>query len=242
MENTYSESYQVRLSQCDHRGRLSPSAALDLFMNLAGAHAERLGNGVAALRERGKFWVALKTRLELTRQPELDERVAAETWPEAAGRMLCARNYLLRAGEETLLAGRTEWTILDTEGRLCNVREVYPGGMVFRTDRAVETPFYRFARDFAEPVFAEYRVRSTDVDLVGHMNNVAYLRMLLGLYGTAELDARPLRAVELHYRNAAHEGDRLLIRRREAEGAAEYRVEQRDGGLVLLARVENGKG
>ena len=240
MEHTYTEIQKIRLSQCDHRGRLGPASALDLFMDLAGAHAAYLGNGVAALRARGKFWVALKTRLELSRQPELDELVEAETWPEAAGRMLCARNYLLRAGKEVLIAGRTEWTILDRSGRLCNVREVYPEGMVFRTDRAVETPFFRFAREFAEPVFAEYRVRSTDVDLVGHMNNVAYLRLLLGLYSMAELDDRPLRAIELHYRNAAHEGDRLLIRRREADRAEEYRVEQPNGGLVLLARVEKG--
>ena len=241
MENIYTAPLEIRFSQCDHSGRLGAEQAFLLCMDLAGTHAARLGCGVGQLAERGLHWVAVKTLLRLHRVPALGELCTASTWPEAPGRVRNCRNYLLRAGDETLLAARTEWAVLDEAGRLQPVRPLYDPDMCFETARALEQPFHRFAGAFPDAPGAEYRVRSTDIDLAGHMNNAAYVRMLLGLYSTAELDARPLRELELHYRAAAREGDRLLLRRRAVEGGTELQAAAPEGPVILLAYLaQNG--
>lgn len=235
MENIYTAPLEIRFSQCDHSGRLGAEQAFLLCMDLAGIHAARLGCGVGQLAERGLHWVAVKTLLRLRRAPALGELCTASTWPEAPGRVRNCRNYLLRAGDETLLAARTEWAVLDGTGRLQPVRPLYDPDMCFETARALEQPFHRFAGAFPDAPGAEYRVRSTDIDLAGHMNNAAYVRMLLGLYATAELDA--LRELEFHYRASSREGETLRLFRRETEAGTEYRAANAADETVLLARL-----
>ena len=240
MDNTLTQSFAVRTSQCDHQGRLGIAATLDCFMDIATVHSELLGCGIPALRAKGRFWVAVKTRLRLYRQPALGEICDCETWPEAPGLRKSERDYLLRVGDELVAAGRNEWTILDRgTGGPCAMREgVYPENLPLRTDAAMEGSYHRFLGPFPEEPFAEYQIRSTDIDLAGHMNNVAYLRMLLGCISTAEQNAHPLREAELHYRASAYEGQTLLLRRRPGPRGMEYQAALPDGTLILLARLE----
>lgn len=149
--------------------------------------------------------------------------------------MRSCRDYLLRAGDEVLLAARTEWAVLDTSGHLQPVRALYDPALRYETALALEAPFHRFAGAFPDAPCAEYRVRSTDIDLAGHMNNAAYVWMLLGLYATAELDA--LRELELHYRAPSREGETLRLYRRETEAGTEYRAVGAAEETVLLARL-----
>ena len=239
MNEIYEKPVTIRMSQCDFSGRLGPSQALDLCMDLAGEHAAVLGNGVPAMRDRGLFWVAVKTLLRFGRMPGIGETVTLRTWPETPGRMRCDRDYLLLAGDEVLLEGRTEWTVLDAAtGGLHAMRDgVYAPDQTYSAARALDGPFHRFTGAFEGEPFARYTVKSTDVDLAGHMNNVAYLRMLLSLQSIAARAAHPLREVELHYRSACYEGNELLLRRRAADGAEELQAARADGEVILLARA-----
>ena len=240
LENQLRKELTVFASHCDSTSRLSVPGAFDLCMDLAGEHAEALGNGIGSMMERGLFWVAVKTKLRFFRRPALLERVTAVTWPEPPGRMRGNRDYVLSAGGETLMAGKTEWTILDTaNGGLRSPREgIYGPGMVFCAETCCPEPFHRFRDGFDAPPFAAYTVRSTDIDMGGHMNNVAYVRMLCGLFSVAEWNAMDPKEVEVHYRAQAHEGDTLLLQKRAAEdGAIELRAAPEDGATVLLARI-----
>ncbi|MBR1659529.1 MAG: hypothetical protein IJ705_04360 [Oscillospiraceae bacterium] len=227
----------ITASQCDHTMRLGVPQSFELCMDLAGEHAEALGNGIVSMMERGLFWVAVKTRLRLFRRPGILETVQAETWPEAPGRLRGDRDYVLRSGGETLLAAKTEWTILNTEsGGLWSPREgIYAPEMKFCAERCCPEPYHRFTEQEGWAPFADYTVRSTDIDMGGHMNNAAYVRMLAGLFSTQERSARELREAEVHYRASCYEGETLRIERRDVGGALEMRasVEER---LVLLAR------
>lgn len=237
MDSVYTAPLEIRFSQCDHSGHLGLDHACSLCMDLAGAHAALLGCGVAQLARQGRWWVAVKTLLRLERRPALGQLCQASTWPEPPGRVSSCRDYLLQCGDETLLRARTEWAVLDGAGRLQAARELYAPELRFAPERALDRPFRRFPGTFPDPPFADYRVRSTDIDLAGHMNNAAYVRMLLGLFSTAELDAQPLRELELHYRAAAYEGETLLLRRRDTPEGLELEATKPAGEAVLLARL-----
>ena len=53
-----------------------------------------------------------------------------------------------------------------------------------------------------------------------HMNNAAYVRMFASRFSVAEREAWPVREMEIHYRYACYEGQRLLLRKREGDGGA----------------------
>ena len=218
----------VPTSRCDSGMRLGIPQTFELFMDLAEEHAEALGNGVAAMMDRGLFWVAVKTKIFFLRRPGLAEAVSAETWPEAPGRMRGDRDYVLRGGDGgVLVRGKTEWTILNTRsGGLRSPRDgIYAPALEFCPERCCPEPYRRFTEGAAWEAFADYRVRSTDIDMGGHMNNAAYVRMLAGLFSTAQRQALAPREVEIHYRDPCYEGDALCIFRRSVgDGALELRA------------------
>lgn len=227
MQSVLKKDWTILASDCDAGGKLGVVQTFDIFMDLAAEHAETLDNGIHAMMARGLYWTAVKTRSRFLRRPELMERIEISTWPEAPGRLRNDRHYLFTQGDEVLVTGKTEWTVVDFKnGGLHSPRElIYPEALEFSAERADGDPFHRFRDGAPWEAFGEYTVRSTDIDLGGHMNNVAYVRMLAGRFTVAEWAALPLREAEMHYRASCYEGDVLALQKRTAEdGATELRA------------------
>ncbi len=233
----------IQASDCDSSARLGVVETFSMFMDLAGLHAEQLGNGLFSMRDRGLFWAAVKTRVRFFRRPAMMELVTAETWPEPPGRLRQVRDYLIRSPRgEVLAAGKTEWTILDQErGGLYPVREgIYPSALEYSAAQVLPEPFYRFTERFDAPPFARYTVRSTDIDMGRHMNNVAYVRMLAGLFSTEVREHNPIRELEIHYRSACYEGDVLSLCQKDTgdRSLALRAAAGEDDRTVVLARAQ----
>lgn len=240
MQSVLKKDYIILAGDCDASGKLGIPRAFDIFMDIASENAEALGNGIGAMMARGLYWTAVKTRLRFHRRPGLMERVAVSTWPEAPGRLRNDRHYLLTQGDETLVTGKTEWAIVDFKnGGLHSPRElVYPEAVEFSAERPDNSPFHRFRDGAPWEASGSYTVRSTDIDLGGHMNNVAYIRMIAGLFRVSDWNALPLREVEAHYRASCYEGDTLTLQKRAAEdGAVELRALSGED-LIFLARLK----
>lgn len=240
MQSVLKKDYTVLASDCDGSGRLGVPQAFDIFMDIASENAEALDNGIPAMMARGLYWTAVRTRARFYRRPELMERITVSTWPEAPGRLRNNRQYLFTKGDEVLVTGKTEWTIVDFKnGGLYSPRElIYHEAVEFSAERADADPFHRFTDGMPWEALGDYTVRSTDIDLGGHMNNVAYVRMIAGLFRAQEWNALPLREVETHYRASCYEGDALTLQQRTAEdGAMELRALS-GGEQVFLARLK----
>ena len=238
MQQIMEQALDLAPSLCDAEGLLGVPAAFRVFMDAAGTHAERLGIGLAAMRERALFWLTVRTRIVFHERPAMGETVTLRTWPEKPGALRCNRSYTLSRGEKTLLRARTEWAVLHTgTGALTPAAGLFPAELAFDLPSACPEPFARIPDRFgdAEP-FAEYRVRSTDIDVGGHMNNAAYLRALFGAFPNAELAALPIRTVDAHFRAACFEGETLRFFRRGEEGLLDLRA-ARDGQTALLVRI-----
>ncbi len=239
MENRLTKKLKIPASDCDHTSRLSVPDAFALFQDIATEHAMALGIGAPDLAPRHLFWLAVRTKVKFLRRPAMNEAAELETWPEPAERVRCNRDYRLTAADgEELVLGKTEWAIVNTEtGQLRRGTEVFPEGLTFRTDAVWPEPFARLRDDFGdEPVFARYTVRSTDIDLGGHMNNVAYVRCLAGAFSTGEWDALDVKELEVHFKAPCYEGEELAVQRRIGDGAVEFRMSA-GGRTVVLARM-----
>ena len=232
---------KIPLSLCDRTGRLSVPGVFSLFMDMASEHAESLGIGFAPMSERHLFWLTVRTRVRLRRLPALGESVTLTTWPEKAGTLRCDRDYTLAAGEELLAAGKTEWAVLNIDtGRPHPMKDVYPEALaaILTDDTVWADPFARIREDFSGgESFGTYVVRSTDIDVGGHMNNAAYPRMLLGAFSSRELEERRIREMELCFRAPCYEGEELTLRRRAIDGGLEAAAFRPDGKAALLARL-----
>lgn len=231
--------WTVPLSACDHLEKLGYADAFAAFQDLAVLHAEQLGVGLRAMQSRGLFWLTVKTRVRFTERPGLLDRVTLHTHPLLPDRLRSVREYRMERDGRTLVQGKTEWAVLETQsGKLHRIDDVFPPEVAPVREPEFDGAFARIGEDFSGArLLGTHRVCSSDVDLGQHMNNVAYLRRFLGLFSTRELDALPIREIELHFRSACHEGDELRCFVRDTEEGMEFAAFSAAERPALLGRI-----
>ena len=239
MSSTYLRKLTVLPSMCDGEGRLGVPNAFALFMDIATEHAEALGIGMKDLMPRDLFWLTVRTKLSFHRRPAITEQAEAATWPEPPERSRCNRDYVLRQGDELLIEGKTEWMVMNMRtGRLHPADAVFPQGLELPEDRVLPGPYMRLDEGFedAEDLGA-YTVRSTDIDVGGHMNNAAYVRAIAGTFSSREWRALDIREMEVAFRAPCYEGETLRVQRRHTDPGVEIKL-SRDNKTIALARIQ----
>jgi len=225
MDYVFQKEYPILPSVCDASGRLSYPGAFECFMDIATQHADVLGVGLRDLSPKNLYWLTVKTKIVFLRRPEMGETAALMTWPEVPGRIRCMRSYEMKQGDEPLLCGKTEWAVVNTAtGRMIPASEVFPNGNLFRQYSACGDAFTVIPDHFddAEPC-ASYTVRSTDIDVGGHMNNAAYVRAIAGLFSAKAWQEMNIREMEVAFRAPCFEGNALMAQKRRNGDAIEIR-------------------
>ena len=238
MQPIFEQNILIPPSACDYSGRLGYAGAFAVLMDLATEHAEHLGIGLAAMKAKNRFWVTVRTKIIFHERPAVSEAVRLITWPEKPGAVRCNRSYEIRRGDKLLIAGRTEWAVMNTEANaIAPAADLFPADPDYVSGPSVSEPFVRIPARFdgTEP-FASYTVRSTDIDLGGHMNNAAYPRALFGAFSAKELEAMQARSIDLIFRAPCYEGEKLDFYKKESEGVTDLRIARGDE-TVLLARI-----
>lgn len=240
MENRLTRELTILPSLCDSSAALGVPDTFALFMDAATEHACLIGCGIDKLSARDLFWLAVRTRVRFLRRPRMLERVTLTTWPEQPGKLRADRCCRVDAADgEPLIEGRTEWAVLDTRsGRLHPMADIFDPALSFPP--GLELPFTRLT-DAPLDEFARHTVRSTDIDLGGHMNNAAYVRALAGCFSCEAWQGMNIRELEIVYRSPCYEGDTLVWQKREADdGALLLRAALPDGKTVALGRLIKG--
>ncbi len=239
MENEWKREITVLTSMCDAQGRMSVREIFDICMDLAAEHAAQLGVSYYDMLERRCFWVAVRTRVRLYDPPILGDRITAETWPGKPSLAKSDRFYRLLRDGIVMAEGRTEWAVQDIDTGAVRRTDSYgyPMELTPREERVCAESFTRFRQLSPEPqqLAQVYTVGSQDIDLGRHMNNVAYIRMLMGTFSNAELDKMHITEVEISYRRACFEGEALQVYRRFEDGVWFFQVQKPDGEIAVQA-------
>ena len=240
MEAQLSRSIPILPSVCDAQMQLSIPDLFAQFMDIATLHAEALGVGADAMFARGLFWLTVKTKVRILRRPRMLETVALSTRPLAPERVKAIREYRMERDGELLAEGKTEWAVIDTgSGKLCPMAGIFPPELELAAEPAYPAPFARIRPDFSEAeTLGSYTVRSTDIDRGGHMNNVAYLRAILGLLPGKELKALPQGEIEIVFRSPCFEGELLTVKRRPTETGWELAALKPDGSPAVFVKAD----
>lgn len=241
METWFTQSRVILPSSCDFSGRLGVDHAFRLFQDAAALHAEALGVGMVPMLKRNLFWLTVRTKVKLLERPGMLEEVSVSTRPIAPekGALRCLREYRIERDGAPLVLGRTEWAVMDVAaGRPVPIEGIFPGNPTLASAPEYDEPFLRVTGSLAGAgVLGEHTVRSTDIDLGGHMNNVAYIHALLGLIPAAERKAAEPAEAEVVFLSPCFEGETLTFRHRVKDGAREFAAFRPEGKLALLARL-----
>lgn len=238
MNSKKQQEFLVPLSLCDDTSKLSVYAMFTLFMDIATVHAGELKLGADDLGE-NLFWITTRTKVVINRRPKMSEKITLSTWPQKAIRVRANRDYTISDDDGVMISARSEWTVVDVStGKLQRLDDLYPADFEFCTEQAITEPFARVSADFSDgEEIAKYTVKSTDIDLVGHMNNSAYIRAFMGLFSCEYHADNPIKEIEISYKAQSYEGETLTIKKRSVDNAYEYAMIKEDSTIAAVLRV-----
>ncbi len=234
------KEYKIPASFTDNRLLLSYPAVFSVFMDLASEHADILNIGADRLIKDNLIWIASKTKVIIHKRPEMLRDVTISTWPEKPGNIRMNRYYTICQGDEILIEGKNEWTIFDLNtNRPRKTAEVYPADIEHLPDIVCSEPFDRIPTSFdAFEDYASYTVRSGDIDSSQHMNNVAYIRAVMGSFSCKEIEEMDISQMEIAYRAQCFEGETLSFRRREEGKLIDIGIIKSDGTTAAVLRIK----
>ena len=195
--------------------------------------------GAFDLEKMGLLWIVSKTRLVVNSRPLVQEMVEATTWIQPAERVSCERDWALLRDGEQLAYVKSIWAALRRDNfRPGRLADFYPDSD-FSIAPPDDKPFTRMGKNFdgAEP-FGEYTIRSVDIDRGGHMNNVNYVRAMLGCFTCSQLAEMNIRELDMQFLLQCYEGETIRFVRRPAEnGLMEVGAINEEGKICFMAAI-----
>lgn len=203
LEYIYKQTYAVSAEDADSFGRLKPSAILWFAQEIAGEHCIQLGTDWDTLQKKNLFWALIRTKVEITRLPQLGETVTVHTWPMPQTRTAyprCTVGYDA-AGQECFRVIAL-WVLMDTQTRAM----VLPGKCQIQVDGILQGTEPELPR--ALPAAGGQQLRSRTVtdrelDKNLHMNNTRYLDWVMELPEADFSEVHPVKEFTVCYLSEA---------------------------------------
>lgn len=231
-------AFRAMSSMSDDNSLMSIPAMLDAIQDISGIHAYGAGISGPDLEEKGIFWIVSKLKLRIFRRPSENEELTLSTWIQSPDRASTERDCSITKGDEMLAYSRCIWAALRRDnGRIAQMSSFYPDS-TFDIPRPDEEPFARISKDFSDAEeIGRYTIRSVDIDRGGHMNNVNYVRTMLGCFSCEELKALDINNLDMQFLHQCYEGETVSIRKREASEGFEIGILSEEGVLAFAAAV-----
>lgn len=176
MDVFYEHTYRVDSLALDLFGHCRPSAVLGLLQEAATQAACDLRLSGPEVRERyNAFWMLARIRYELKRPLLWNEPVTIKTWHRGGKAAVMYREFDLSVNGELVGQALSAWVLAGWEDRkilhLSGVGEIEDtsGGSLCRGD-----PLRKLRLPDGLPLAEERRMRYSDTDLNGHVNNSRY--------------------------------------------------------------------
>ncbi len=234
-------SKRVLLNHTGSDGRLTVVSLLRFLQECAWYHAEALGFGLERLAMDGLVWVLREQALHVTRFPAMGEEITIRTWPSRAERILCHRDFLVLDNTGAEVARATSaWFGLDLSSRRPHKAEFFfrPGWEAF-PPAAFEAPLPELLKP-QSPELTEIRtVRRSDLDALGHVNNLRYVEWILDQCPPLMPDSSHSATLQIRYVRELMLGESVqVVSARVADGDMGIQVLRVEGGQeACLARI-----
>jgi medium-chain acyl-[acyl-carrier-protein] hydrolase len=210
----YKKNYHIDLNSVDFKKELKLSSLFGYFQDIANQAAENLGVGINQLVEKyGVAFVLMRIRIDLIRNPKLDEEIIIETWPLKPGKLEFERDFIVYDTKGEVIARAVSvWVIMDLKKRRLKRSEAinleYPELI---TEKAIDVELGKIkATENLETAYHK-TIGYSDIDFNGHLNNSRYVDFIMDCFPLKEHENYHTSSIEVNYINEALPGDTLII-------------------------------
>jgi len=198
----------------DFKETLKLSTLFSFFQDVASLASINLGFGIHTLeQEHGVAWVLMRMRVDIIRNPVLDEEITIETWPLEPKKLEFGRDYLVRDRDgNIIIRAVSSWVIMDIKERKLKRAETigitYPE--IF-TERAIDCKLGKLKHSGELDVSYKKVIGYSDIDFNGHLNNSRYVDYIMDCFDMDEHEKYDVTSIEVNFMNEALPGDEIVL-------------------------------
>lgn len=194
----YKEKVNLRVNDFDCNDNILVSSILDLFQDVAGKHATKLGVGYNDLLKKNRVWMIVRTKIEIIKQPKQEEVVTIRTWPLPLNKIDANRCYeMVNDKGEVLVKGISKWVNVDIDLRRVVRLDIDYGMGQFDNDYNLLDNFEKIKGIEEYDQIVKVKPNYLDLDHNGHVNNSKYINFALN--NIKELQDREIKCCQIEY-------------------------------------------
>ncbi len=239
----FTKEFTISSYDLNPKGQARLTSMANFFQEVAYHHAGELGLGYDDMKSRKTTWALSRMRIHMKRYPVWNEKIRLETWPSGAERLFALRDFrVLDSKGEIIGMASTAWLILDIDThRLIRPKEMMEQFKLIVQDiQMFDKPLDKITMPGEPRLLKQHQVVFSDLDIVGHVNNVRYMEWCIDAATTADNADQEIRELEINFNHEAFFGDRIELTGFEHTGGETYFSASRegDGKEIVSARLK----
>lgn len=175
----YSFDSRVRFSETGEDGRLTLPGVLNYFQDCCMFHAESVGLGLNALREKDRVWVLSSWQVIVEEYPTLGTQIKVSTLPYEFKGFLGLRNFTIETADGRRIAwANSVWTHLAISNGLpvrLKAEDMEPYGLCDKLDMDYAPRKMKLPVEMVQQ--GSFAVQKQHLDSNHHVNNCQYVCM-----------------------------------------------------------------
>ena len=238
-DNKVADRFQVKCYEVDSAKRLKPTAFMDIAQEMAYQAAAVMHFGYDELIAKGMAWVLSRMRFRFIEAPRWGDGLEIRTWHRGAFGPFFVRDFeVLDPLGKRVIEATSSWVVIDVESRkMARPEDVLPDENTACDDFGIETPAGKVVmpRGTEPELVMSHKVAYSDIDLVGHTNNVRYISWAMDCMDFGEEGLR-VDEVEVVFNHESRPGD-IIDLYRHVDGEITYVEGRRDGVQTFCAKL-----
>lgn len=176
----FQKEYEIYYFQINRKQEATPVSILQYLEDVAIAHSEAVGLGVEQLLAQKTGWVLNHWLLKMQQYPRQGEKISIETWASDFERFYGRRKFRLSDSQGRYLGEADSlWVFLNLEKRRpIRIPDHFVSayGLV---QSGKEEDFQELSKLTDVQRSMQFKVRQSDIDTNGHVNNTRYVDWML---------------------------------------------------------------
>ena len=213
----YTKKHLIESTEIDSRLNLRLADLFRIMQVVATEHAEKIDIGKKATIDKGFFWVITRYSVTIHKYPKYLETVNVSTYPQGKNKFIYPRNFIITSESgETLITASSTWLILDKATHRITLH--------LFDDKEVPEEHYENEEPNAAKVdvedakfIEERKVRYSDIDLNGHLNNTRYIEYIVDSLGEEFHKERIIKHITINFEKEVGAGDTVKLYRKTCD-------------------------
>lgn len=226
----YSEATRVKSYHVDNKGKLSTVQVFNFLQEAAFRHSVIDNFGQLNLAKLGLVWMLSRMKVVFLEEAILGETIEIKSWVRSIKGTLSERDFILTSGGKVIVKATSLWACLSIEPlKPTAIPTQILDRMYIHDELDIDFRTAKIIPIQGEIDSFNYTIRTSDVDMVNHTNNVAYVRMVLD----ANRSNKRITQVDINYLRQSFEGDELIINSQMENSSTKFHEVVNEKELVV---------